>query len=214
MVKDQKQAVAADNVELQGKHFRDRDEKTLANTMAVVDHLAAQGWKVKKSSVYNHRKEGKIRPQPDGSFRIADVERYAETYLKRKDGSESGKLDKLQQEKLVAEIKKTSAQAEHWQNKARESSGKFILKEQHERDLTRRAAIFRNDLETFASAEACGIVSLVAGDAGKIPELVAWMLGHFDDFLANYAEERTFTVPLPPVETDIDHEDKDEDDDE
>ena len=47
-------------VELWGKHFA--EEKSLLNILAVVDHLAAQGWKVKKSAVYNHKKEGEDPP--------------------------------------------------------------------------------------------------------------------------------------------------------
>ena len=195
-------------VDLWGKHFQ--DEKSLSNILAVVDHLAANGWKVKKSSVYNHRKEGKIRPQADGSFRISDVERYAETYLKRKDGGESAKLDKLQERKLNAEISKTEAQAEHWRNRSKASSQAFIPKEEHDRDLARRAAVIRSDLETFARSEAAEIVSLVGGDAGKIPELVNWLLGRFDGFLAVYAEERAFTVPLLPAEKDPDADPDDE----
>jgi len=201
-------ALEAFVVDLWGKHFQ--DEKSLANILAVVDHLSAQGWKARKSNVYNHRKDGKIRPQPDGSFRIADVERYAETYLKRKDGSESGKLDKLQERKLNAEIAKTEAQTEHWVNRARASSGSFIPKEHHERDLARRASVFRTDLETFARSEASEIVSLVGGDAGKIPELVIWILGRFDGFLANYAEEKEFTVPLLPAEKEMDADPEEE----
>lgn len=201
-------ALEAFVVDLWGKHFQ--DEKALQNILAVVDYLSGQGWKVHKSAVYNHKKEGKIRPQPDGTFRISDVERYAETYLRRKDGTESGKLDKLQQQKLEAEIKRTEAQAEHWVNRSRASSGAFIPKEHHERDLARRAAVFRSDLETFARSEASEIVSLVAGDAGKIPELVTWILGRFDGFLANYAEEREFRVPLLPAEKDPDADSDDE----
>jgi hypothetical protein len=205
-------ALEAFVTELSGKHFQ--DEKSFPNIPAVVDHLSAQGWKVKKSAVYNHKREGKISPQSDGSFRLTDVERYAETYLKRKDGSESGKLDKLQRDKLVAEIEKTKAQTEHWVNRARASSNAFIPKERHERDLARRAAVFRSDLETCARSEASDIVSLVSGDAGKIPELVGWLLGRFDGFLANYSVEREFTVPLLPAgkEMDADPDEKDEDD--
>lgn len=173
-----------------------KEEKTLPHVMAVVDHLAAQGWKVKKSAVYNHRKEGKLHPQDDGSFRITDAERYAERYLKRKDGSESPKLENLQKKRLIAEISKTEAQAEHWANKAKASSGSFVPKEYHERDLARRAAVFRSDLETFARSEAPDIVNLFGGDAGKIPELVSWLLERFAGFLAAYAEEREFTIPL------------------
>jgi hypothetical protein len=189
-------------VDLWGKHFQ--DEKALSNILAVVDHLAAQGWKVKKSTVYNHRKEGKIRPQPDGSFRIADVERYAETYLRRKDGGESGKLDKLQERKLNAEISKTEAQARHWSTKADAYSGAYVPRDLFERELAKRVAIFRNDLETFASAEAGGIVSLAAGDPGRIPDVIDHILGRFEDFLARYTEEREFKVPLPPPDADND----------
>ena len=195
-------------VDLWGKHFQ--DEKSLANILAVVDYLSGQGWKVRKSAVYNHKKEGKLRPQPDGTFRIADVERYAETYLRRKDGTESGKLDKLQQEKLIAEIDKTKAQARHWTMKAETFSGAYVPKELFEAELAKRAAIFRNDLETFAAAEAGGIVSLAAGDAGKISDVIEWILGRVEDFLARYSEEKEFKVPLPPTDRDDDKEEADD----
>jgi len=186
---------------------------SLQNVLAVVDYLSAQGWKVKKSAVYNHRKEGKLRLQPDGSFRIADVERYAAAYLRRKDGSESGKLDKLQQEKLIAEIDKTKAQARHWTMKAETFSGAYVPKELFEAELARRAAIFRNDLETFARAETGGIVSLAAGDAGKIPDVIDWILGRVEAFLARYSEEREFKVPLPPPDSDARTEDDEDEED-
>jgi hypothetical protein len=196
-------------VDLWGKHFE--DEKSLSNILAVVDYLSGQGWKVHKSAVYNHKKEGRIRPQPDGTFRIVDVERYAETYLRRKDGGESGKLDKLQQEKLVAEIDKTKAQARHWTMKAETFSGAYVPKELFEMELAKRAAIFRNDLDTFASAEAGGIVSLAAGDAGKIPDVIEFMISRFEEFLVRYSEEKQFKVPLPPADPNG-REDREEED--
>lgn len=206
-------ALEAFVVDLWGKHFGE-ENRTLQNALAVVDYLSAQGWKVRKSAIYNHKKEGKLRPQQDGSFRIADVERYAETYLKRKDGSESGKLDKLQQEKLVAEIEKTKAQARHWSMKAETFSGAYVPKELFEAELAKRAAVFRNDLETFARAEAGGIVSMAAGDAGKTPDVIEHILGRVEAFLARYAEEKEFKVPLPPEDDDGDSGDKDEDNEE
>lgn len=196
--------------ELSGQHFA--EAKTIKNALAVVDYLAGQGWKVKKSAVYKHHKEGKIRAQQDGTFRVSDVERYAETFLRRRDGSETGKLEKLQQERLQAELRKTVAQAEHWENRARAASGIFIAKDQHERDLARRAALFRTDLDTFVRSEAPEIVAQTGGDAARIPELVTWMLGRIDLFLARYTEERSFEVPLLPTagtpEEDLDEDDE------
>ncbi len=202
-------ALEAFVIDLWGKHFQ--DEKSLANILAVVDYLSGQGWKVHKSAVYNHKKEGKIRPGPDGSFRMADVERYAETYLNRLDGGQSGKLDKLQQEKLVAEIDKTKAQARHWTMKVETFSGAYVPKELFEAELAKRAAIFRNDLETFASSEAGGIVSLAGGDAGKIPDVIEWILGRVEAFLARYSEEKEFKVPLPSADRDEDDKEEEED---
>lgn len=196
-------------IDLWGKHFE--GERSLLNILAVVDHLSAQGWKVRKSAVYNHKKEGKIRPQSDGTFRISDVDRYAETYLKRKDGSESGKLEKLQQERLIAETDKIKAQARHWTMKAETFSGAYVPKELFESELAKRAAIFRNDLETFARAEAGGIVSLSGGDSGKIPDMIEFILGRIEAFLARYSEEREFKVPLPPADAEDDKEEEAED---
>jgi len=70
---------------LWSEHF-DESGDTLPNLLAVVEYLAARGWKIKKTAAYQHRKEGKIRPQKNGSFRIGDVEKYATVFLKRLDG--------------------------------------------------------------------------------------------------------------------------------
>jgi hypothetical protein len=187
----------------------------LKNILAVCDHLTRLGWKIKKSAAYKAQHEGKIRPQADGSFLVADAERFAETFLRRLDGGQKAadRLESLQQEKLVAEVDKTKAQARHWAMRAETLSGAYVPRELFERELARRAAIFRNDLETFASAEAGGIVSLAAGDVGKIPDVIEHILGRVEAFLARYSEDRKFEVPLPPPdveEEDIEEEDKEE----
>lgn len=204
-------ALEACVTELWSKHYT--DDASLPNALAVVDHLSAKGWKVKKSSIYNHRKEGKLRPQPDGSFKLADVDRYAETYLRRKDGGQSDKLDKLQQQRLDAEIRKTRAQADHWEMKAKSFSGAYVPKDLFEKEMAKRLAVFRNDLETFASSEAGEIATAVAGDPGRIPDLIAHLMDRFEVFLARYAEEREFKVPLPPTDPGEDPDDKEEDHD-
>jgi hypothetical protein len=141
------------------------------------------------------------------------VEKYASTYLKRKDGTGSGKLDRIQQEKLVAETEKSRAQAKHWITKERILSGSFVPKDLFERELTKRAILFRTDLETFARAEAAGIANLIKGDVNLIPELTEYMLGRFEDLMDRYAQEREFKVPLPPLAADLDMT-RDKDDEE
>jgi excisionase family DNA binding protein len=58
----------------------------LSNPLAVTEYLKDKGWKVSKSTVYGHLKEGKIK-SIDGVFGIKDVEKYAGLHLKRTDGT-------------------------------------------------------------------------------------------------------------------------------
>jgi hypothetical protein len=189
--------------------------QTLPNLLAVVDYLNGRGWKIKKSAAYQHHKEGKIRPQKNGAYRIADVEKYAATFLKRLDGARAALLDTIQQEKARAEMDKLKAQAEHWQIRTAIARGLYVEKDAFERDLARRAAVFRADIENFIRAQAAGIISLVDGDATKAPDLIEHMLDQAEGWLDRYSGEQEFTVPPPqPAAAVMDDEGDDDMDDE
>lgn len=53
------------------------------NLHAVLAYLQGEGWKIKKSNLYAHRKHGKIFPDTDGTFARAAVDKYARTFLKK-----------------------------------------------------------------------------------------------------------------------------------
>ncbi len=178
-----------------------QQEKTLANPQKVARYLSAQGWKVSRQTVQRHKKEGKIIPQADRSFRISDIEKYADTYLQRLDGSQTGKGDHLQREKLIAETRKSIAQAEHWEKKTQVFSGDLVPKDWFECELAKRAAFLRSDLESFVRTNAAGIINLVGGDAGKISDLINLMLSDLSENIDRYAEEKVFTIPAPMVAT-------------
>lgn len=173
-------------------------ERTLPNALAVTAYLKGLGRKTGKSTIYNHTKEGKLRRRPDGTYSLADVDRYAQEHLPRLDGEIEEPTGSLQQQKLQAEIDKTRAQAQHWDMRTKVFTGAYVPKDLYEAELAKRAAILRNDLETFARAEAAEIVAQAKGDAETIPDMTEWLLNRFEQFLDRYAEERTFKVPLPP----------------
>lgn len=181
--------------ELWARHFE--TERSLPNILAVVEYLNLQGWKIAKSAGYKHQKAGMLRTSPDGTFKISDVERYAGAYLKRKDGSGSEKQDDLQQDRQLAEIRKMKADADISEIKRNNMAGAYIPKERFEYELSRRAAVLKNDLQTFAASEASEIVGRVAGDASRIPDLIEYLLGRVEDFLARYAEEERTRIPAP-----------------
>ncbi len=133
------------------QHFQEDEEKpeeqpeTLPNLLAVVDYLGKQGWSIKKSAVYKHQKEGKIRPGKDGRFRIQDIDAYAEKYLQRLDGSDPV-LDSLQEKKLKADTEKAEAQARHWKIKTEIVEGQYISRDEIQAEWSARNVELRAGL--------------------------------------------------------------------
>ncbi|HBJ74410.1 MAG TPA: hypothetical protein DDY86_02545 [Syntrophaceae bacterium] len=189
--------------------------QTFPNILAVVDYLRAYGWKVGKSIAYQHRNDGKIKPREDGIFYQKDVDKYARTFLRRHDTGMtiSAEYESVQQEKSRAEADKLKAQAEHWQIKTAIARGLYVEKDQFERELARRAAVFKADIENFIRAQAVGIISLVSGDGTKAPDLIEHMLDQAESWLNRYSSTEEFTVPLPQPTTMSDDDEGIEDDD-
>ncbi|MDD5414630.1 MAG: hypothetical protein PHH96_07390 [Smithellaceae bacterium] len=187
---------------LWAEHFD--EDATLPNLLAVVDYLTAHGWKIKKSAAYQHHKDGKLRPQKNGAYRISDVEKYASTFLKRLDGITRDDLGTIQQEKAKAELDKLRAQTKHWVLRNEIASGRYVEKDAFEWELAKRAIVFRNDLENFCRIEAAGIIALAEGNADKLPDIIEYMLDRTNVFLSRYAEDKEFTAPAMPLAGTID----------
>lgn len=192
-------------------------EPTLPNILAVVDYLTRAGWKVAKSTCYNHKKSGLLRPENDGAFKISTVEKYATEHLTRIDGRPEDDSERLAEDKQRAETRKAKAQAEHWELKTKIAKGLFVPRDAFERELAQRAMIFKTDAEAFCRTQAAMIIGLVAGDKDKTPDLTEFMLGAVAGWLNRYSADREFTVPVASpdeiivdVGDDIDPDDEDE----
>lgn len=171
-----------------------KEDKILSNVLEVVDYLRAAGWKVSKSTIYNHVKEGKLRPGDDGKYRSSNVDRYAlNQRTKRLDGG--GSLDKLSEEKARIQNRKELAQAELLEHKNKIIQGQYVRKDSFEHELAYRAMIFKNDIEAFFRAQAGMIIELVDGDKDKVPDLVEYMLAAAAGWLNRYSSDKEFVVP-------------------
>jgi hypothetical protein len=171
--------------------------ESLSSILPVVEYLAAKGWKIKKSSAYKHVQQGKIRPGKDGLFYIKDVEKYARTFLKRIETGQkmSVTLETMQKKRLKAETEKLEAQAKHWTVKAKVSEGSFVDRHAFELALAQRAAVFKNDIESFIRGNAEKIIILAGGNANKTPDVIEYMMDKAAEWLNRYADEREFAVP-------------------
>jgi hypothetical protein len=174
------------------------EEKTFRNLLGVVVYLHAQGWKVSKSTVYEHGRGKKIKPREDGYFYLSDVEMYAGDYLNKKNAPQTTpKSDVIQQRRNEAEARKMEAQAHHWEIKSKVESGAYVEREAFELELTKRAIVFKADAENFQRANLEKIIAIVAGDPTKGPTLLEFLLDGVAEWLDRYATDKEITVPAP-----------------
>lgn len=215
------------------------DEKNPAykTILDVVGRINKMGFRLSKSSAYNHGDKGLLRPDSDGIFTQDIIDKYiVRANLKRKDGSKKEALEKGNAERQNAETRRINAQAEREELKLRRERGLYIPKESMERELSYRAMVFKMDGDSFCRSEAGAIIELIIERLeqttrekhpehealiaemikeaitfmkDKIPDLQEFLLERFHKWLARYAADREFTVPVPEAAemiSDIDDE--------
>lgn len=166
----------------------------MKTVLDVVDYLQSKGFKCGKSAVYNHVNAG-LLVKRDGEYQEKDIDRYAGLYLKRENGGTSMDADhveELQKNKLAADARKAQAQAEHWEMKTKIETGQYIDKDLFFGEMAARAAILKNDLESFIRSGAGAMIKLSDGDQIKIPDVIDYWLEKLEIFLGRYSEEKVW----------------------
>lgn len=185
-LKSLKKAEAA-LVDFRAARYESAGEQIFDSLMDVIVFLDADGWKISKSSAYEHKDDGKIRPGSDGKYTLSTVQEYARQHLQRKDGSASDEKSNLQEQKLLEEIRRISSDAAMRELKLRERQGELIPREHVEIELAARAGDLKTHLDASARSSSGRIIKLVAGDPQKAPELISFMLGINRKILDNYS---------------------------
>lgn len=181
---------------LSEKYFQENggNSASLKNIPAVVEYLTKAGWKIAKSAAYKHKKEGKLVPGPDGSFKISKVDRYADRWLDRLSGS--GGADAMAEEKAKAELEKLKAQARHWDIKTKIQLGEYVPRDLFEYEIAARAKVFKSDIEGFFRGRASEIVRTCDGNPETIPVLIDYLIAQSEAWLARYSRPKKWKVNL------------------
>jgi hypothetical protein len=188
-----------------GKQKKISDDKKaagiIANKLTAIAYLKDAGFKISKSTFYRHFAAGKIGPQPDGAFLKADLDTYANKFLKLKDGTLADTddpapvVDDALDKKRTWEARKIKAQAKHWEVKAAVLRGEYVERASYERALARRASIFKSDGENFFRVNAGEIINIVKGDPALAPDLIDFCLAQFEAWLHRYSEGAADDLP-------------------
>lgn len=168
------------------------------------------GRKISKTKLFEDIKVGRLRKQPDGTFKRRDLDRYAASL------PTAGTPDKLatdaarrQQQKEEQEIRRIKNAADREEFDLKVKQGKFIARDAVYQELAARAVALSAGLKTEFEAQSLDVIELVEGNPKKSGPFVERIEQIIDEAMNEYAKpveiEVTFTAK---PETDAESDDE------
>lgn len=174
---------------------------------SVLRYLQKNGYKITKSTLDRHCKNGKLPHEPDGTYSLKQVTAYAADHVKQLSTgqTESENVTELQRKKLEKELEHLSQKIEREKFSFEKEQGLFIPKDQMEIELASRAGILVAGLKHWVQSNAADWIAAVSGETKKTGELINLMSKDVDEHINHYASSREYEVVIekdPNVQTD------------
>ncbi len=174
----------------------------LKDYRAVLTYTEENGRKLGKTKMFEDIKKGRLKKQPDGTFRQRDVDRYmASLPMAGTPDAVAEKAADRQRRKEEADIRKAEAAAEREEFDLAVKKGKFVPREQVHLELAARAVTLASGLKTAFEAQHLDLVALVDGNPKKGAALVERLEALLDEALNEYSREMEFEVTFEAEQT-------------
>ena len=168
------------------------------------------GRKIGQTKLFADIKAGRLRKQPDGTFKRRDLDRYAASL------PTAGTPDKLatdaarrQREKEEQEIRRIRVAADKEEFILKVKQGQYISRDDVYQELAARAVALSASLKTEFEARSLDVIALVEGNPKKSGPFVEHIEQVIDEAMNEYAKpieiEVTFTAE-PESDTESDDE--------
>jgi DNA-binding protein len=166
-------------------------KKTFSNLALVLAYLVNAGWKITKTTLYRHQKEGRFRPEADGSYIIEVIDKYARIHLKQAATGKkiNAETDELQKKKLEQEISLQQIKIERERFNFEKDQGNYISKAEVELNMALMASVLMTGIRHGFQTEAAAWIILVGGDPKKLGEFIN-ILNTWLDNLSNQLSRR------------------------
>lgn len=167
----------------------------LRDWRAVLAYVSENGRKLGKTKLYNDIGLGRLKKQPDGTFKQRDVDRYmASLPMAGTPDIVAEKAADRQRRKEEADIRKAESVAEREAFDLAVKKGRYILKEQVHLELAARAVALATGLKTALEAQNLDLVATVDGNPKKGAALIERMEAILDEAFNEYSREMEFEV--------------------
>lgn len=164
------------------------DEMIFKTVAEAFRYAVDNGYRRSRQTMDNHIESGLLVRLPDSRISKPAVDAYLA--MQAGTGADTSKAE-LELRDQAAKTKKTEAQAEVWDIRARRERGELIIRSDIEDMLAQRAQFLRQDLESFFRVLAPDVVALVQGDEDRVFDLTEFGLERLEEYLDRYSR------PLP-----------------
>lgn len=191
--------------ELEAEYLRKKTEREALTTpipqefdnlLQVTEYLKEKGWKVAKSTIYNHRKEGKLKATPAGKFTVKSVLDYAQDHLDRVETKLRISAEEQQRKEKALQIRKIEEEVIALIRKNEKEAGRLISREDADQGHAARAAVLDEDLSYRFQTCAVDMVEKFGIDPGYISDLINYLMNIKNEVLNNYATAMEYEVIL------------------
>ncbi|MFV0421617.1 hypothetical protein [Oleidesulfovibrio sp.] len=167
----------------------------LKNWQEVLTHAEENGRKLGKTKLYKDISLGRLKKQPDGTFKMRDVDRYmASLPLSGTPDAVAAKAADRQRRKEEADIRRAETIAEREAFDLSIKKGRYVPREQVHLELAARAVTLSSGLRTNLEAQVLDLVSAVDGNPKKSSLMLEKLDELLDEALNEYSREIEFDV--------------------
>lgn len=170
--------------------------QNLKDYKAALDYITTEmGRKIGKTKLYADISAGKVKKEPDGSFKTRNIEKYAVSLpmLGTPDALVERVADRTRR-KDEQEIRRIAAVADREEFALKVKKGEYVPKAKVHLELAARAVTLSSGLKTTLEAHILDIVATAGGEPKKASATMERLEGILDEAFNEYSREMEFEV--------------------
>jgi hypothetical protein len=197
LIKAQEHLEKFKRLQAAGSASSEASSESLGKLPAVLAYLKAQGWKLEKSTLYNAKRRGQLKVQPDGTVTKADADAYAAASLKPADAApdrEDGEVLRMKRDLVQAELELKQQATERSRMRLEKERGALIPRDDVDALLVAAVSALRSSMRQWIYVKMGEFVELVSGDPRRVEEGIHFFLAESNGFFNGFSRARTFDV--------------------